>query len=129
MKILTLILLIAFGLLTLFLSSSVLFDWFGIRAMEGNYVPFIVWINFLCSWLYLGAAYFLLKHQKIAFKLLVASVVVLFLSNIALQLHIKNGGIYELKTPKAMIFRTIVSLVLVIFSYFSLYKKKIINEN
>ncbi len=27
-----------FAMLTLFLSSSVIFDWFGIRAKEGNYV-------------------------------------------------------------------------------------------
>jgi hypothetical protein len=33
------ILLAAFGLLTLFLSSSVIFDLFGIRAKEGNFVP------------------------------------------------------------------------------------------
>ncbi|HRA60413.1 MAG TPA: hypothetical protein PLG30_12425 [Bacteroidia bacterium] len=31
-----------FGLLILFLSSSVIFDLFGIREKEGNYVLFIV---------------------------------------------------------------------------------------
>ena len=37
--------LIAFGLLTLFLSSSVIFDLFDIRSKEGNYVLFVVWSN------------------------------------------------------------------------------------
>jgi len=32
------VILTAFGLLTLFLSTSVIFDLFGIRAKEGNYV-------------------------------------------------------------------------------------------
>jgi hypothetical protein len=45
-----------FGLLTLFLSSSVIFDLFGIRAKEGNYVLFVVWSNFISSILYLFAA-------------------------------------------------------------------------
>jgi hypothetical protein len=36
------ILLTGFGLLTLFLSTSVIFDLFGIRAKEGNYVLFVV---------------------------------------------------------------------------------------
>ena len=45
----------AFGLLTLFLSTSVIFDLFGIRAKEGNYVLFVVWANFISSVLYLVA--------------------------------------------------------------------------
>ena len=36
------LILAGFGLLTLFLSTSVIFDLFGIRAKEGNYVLFIV---------------------------------------------------------------------------------------
>jgi predicted RND superfamily exporter protein len=53
-----------FGLLTLFLSSSVIFDLFGIRAKEGNYVLFVVWANFISSILYLFAAYGLLKSKN-----------------------------------------------------------------
>jgi len=124
MKLLTLILLIAFGLLTLFLSSSVLFDWFGIRAMEGNYVPLIVYINFISSLLYLVAAYLILKENKRAFTLLVFSVILLLFGSIALQFHIKNGGLYELKTPKAMLFRTLITMVLAVLSYLIFHKKK-----
>ena len=51
------IILAGFGLLTLFLSTSVIFYLFGIRAKEGNYVLFIVWCNFISSLLYLFAAY------------------------------------------------------------------------
>jgi len=35
------IVLAVFGLVTLFLSSSVIFDLFGVRAIEGNYVLFV----------------------------------------------------------------------------------------
>ena len=55
------IVLIAFALLTLFLSSSVIFDWFGIRAKEGNYILLVVWANFISSILYLFAAYGFIK--------------------------------------------------------------------
>ena len=51
------IILLAFGLLTFFLSTSVIFDLFGIREKEGNYVLFIVWANFISSILYLLAAF------------------------------------------------------------------------
>lgn len=54
---------IAFGLLTLFLSSSVIFDLFGIRAKEGNYVLFVVVTNFICSILYLFAAFGIIKNM------------------------------------------------------------------
>ena len=55
------VILTAFGLLTLFLSTSVIFDLFGIRAKEGNYVLFVVWSNFISSILYLFAAYGFVK--------------------------------------------------------------------
>ena len=54
----------AFGLLTLFLSASVIFDLFGIRAKEGNYVLFIVWANFISSIIYLIASYGFVKNKN-----------------------------------------------------------------
>ena len=56
------IVLALFALLTLFLSSAVIFDWFGIRAKEGNYVLFVVWSNFIASILYLLAVYGFIKR-------------------------------------------------------------------
>ena len=71
------VVLTAFGLLTLFLSSSVIFDWFGIRAKEGNYVLFVVWANFISSILYLFTAYGLIKLKKWSYQLLGVSVIFL----------------------------------------------------
>ena len=59
-----------FGLLTLFLSTSVIFDLFGIRAKEGNYVLFVVWSNFISSILYLIASYGFVTSKKWTAKLL-----------------------------------------------------------
>lgn len=104
------LLLAAFALLTLFLSGSVIFDLFGIRAQEGNYVPFVVWANFLCSLLYLGAAYGLLQKARWAVRLLLAAAGLLLLAFIGLLVHINAGGLYETKTLFALLFRAGLTL-------------------
>lgn len=104
-KTILLIFLILFGGVTLVMSSSVLFDWLGIRAKEGNYVPGIVWANFVCGIFYLSAAYGILRNQTWAKLPLIISLVILFLAYIGLFIHINNGGLYETKTVGAMAFR------------------------
>lgn len=113
----------AFGLLTLFLSTSVIFDLFGVREMEGNYVLFIVWANFISSWLYLFSAYGFFKQKKWTTILLGISTLILIVAYFGLKSHINAGGIYELKTVGAMIFRTSLSLVFTILAYFTITKK------
>ena len=118
------LILAGFGLLTLFLSSSVIFDWFGIRAKEGNYVLFIVWANFISSLLYLISAYGFLKIKSWAFKALSVATVILVVALIGLFIHIYSGGIYETKTIFAMLFRISVTIAFVAIAYFSINKKK-----
>jgi hypothetical protein len=119
---LTIFILIAFGLLTLFLSSSVIFDLFEIREKEGNYVPFIVWANFISSILYLVAAVVWVKRMKVTSTLLGISTVILALGFVGLLIHINAGGLHETKTIGAMVFRTILTLLFTIISYKSLKK-------
>lgn len=116
------IILLLFALLTLFMSSSVIFDWFGIRAREGNYVLFIVWANFSASILYLIAAYGFLKKENWTFGVLIGALMVLVAAFIGLQFHIQNGGIYETKTVKAMVFRMVVTLIFSLVAYFKIKK-------
>lgn len=108
----------AFGVLTLFLSSSVIFDWFGIREREGDYVLFVVLANFVCSLIYLISVYGFVKNQQWTTRLLSVSVVILVITFIGLLIYIGLGGIHETKTVGAMIFRTIVSLLFTLASYF-----------
>jgi hypothetical protein len=114
----------AFGLLTLFLSTSVIFDLFGVRAKEGNYVLFVVWANFISSLTYLFAAYGFIKNTKWTAQLLGISAIVLLLAFVGLFIHINAGGIYETKTIGAMGFRTTVTLVFSALAYFTITKKK-----
>mgnify|MGYP006909075761 CR=1 FL=1 len=114
--------LIVFATSTLFMSSSVLFDWFGIREREGNYVAFIVWTNFIAGFLYLIAAYGLLFAKKWALWVLVATLLLLVCALIILGLYINYGGDFELKNVGAMIFRIIVTIIFSVLGYFNLKK-------
>ena len=114
----------AFGLLTLFLSSSVIFDLFGIRAKEGNYVLFIVWSNFISSILYLISSYGFIASKNWTAKLLGVSAIILITAFAGLLIHINTGGIYETKTIGAMIFRISVTLVFRILAYYTITKNK-----
>ncbi|MBS1491006.1 MAG: hypothetical protein JSS93_10795 [Bacteroidetes bacterium] len=118
------LILAGFGLLTLFLSSSVIFDWFGIRAKEGNYVLFIVWANFISSLLYLISTYGFLKIKNWTFKPLSVASIILIVALIGLFIHINSGGIYETKTVFAMLFRISVTIVFTAIAYFLINKKK-----
>lgn len=117
------IILAGFGLLTLFLSTSVIFDLFGIRANEGNYVLFIVWSNFISSLLYLLAAYGFIAFKKWTTSVLAFSTIILIAAFIGLTIYINSGGIHETKTIGAMLFRIAVTLAFTVIAYFSITRK------
>lgn len=107
----------AFGMLTLFMSSSVIFDLFNIRGHQGNYVLFVVWANFFSGILFLVAAVALFKRKAWSHVPLWISLGILVIAFAGLMLHINGGGVYETKTIGAMIFRMIVSGALALALY------------
>ncbi|MCB0462976.1 MAG: hypothetical protein R2816_08450 [Flavobacteriaceae bacterium] len=111
-----------FALLTLFLSSSIIFDWFGVRAKEGNYVLFIVGINFSCAILYLTAVYGFIFKKLWTFKVLLTALFILLLGFIGLLIHINNGNLYETKTVGAMVFRIVFTLIFLVIAKKTLKK-------
>jgi hypothetical protein len=123
-KYITLIALIAFSLLTLFLSSSVIFDWFGIRTKEGNYVLFVVWANLISSFLYLFSIYGIINLKKWSIKPLLAAILILILALIGLFIHINLGGIYETRTFGALFFRISVTSIFAFLTYLVTLKWK-----
>lgn len=118
------IILAGFGLITLFLSSSVIFDLFGIRAKEGNYVLLVVWANFLSSILYLVTAYGFIKNKKWTIKPIGLSAIVLIAAFIGLLIHINSGGIYETKTVGAMLFRIAVTIGFTALAFIMISKNR-----
>jgi hypothetical protein len=113
-KTILLVVLLLFGFVTAFMSSSVLFDWFGIREQEGNFVPIVVWSNLLCGILYLIAAYAIFKNKIWAKFPLILSFFILIAATIGLFLHMKSGGLYETKTLGAMAFRLILTAIFIL---------------
>ena len=119
------LLLAAFGLLTLFLSGSVIFDLFGIRAREGNYVLFIVWANFIASFIYLFSAYGFVKSKAWTTSILSIASVILLVAFLGLIIWVYKGGIHETKTIAAMIFRITVTMGFTALAYYTINKKSI----
>jgi hypothetical protein len=99
------------------MSSSVIFDFFGIREKEGNYVLFIVITNFICGFLYLIAAYGLAFEKIWTTPLLISVTIILLLAFAGLLWYINSGGIFEEQTVKAMIFRISLTLLFAIISW------------
>lgn len=105
-----------FGIITLFMSTSVIFGLFEIREKEGNYVLFVVIANFLCAFLYLAAAYGFFFKKKWTTMVLNFAVSVLVITFTGLGIHIYSGGTYEQKTVYAMMFRIIVTIGFLLIS-------------
>lgn len=120
----TAVIITLFALITLFMSTSVIFDLFGIREKEGNYVLFVVISNFIAGFLYLFAAYALFTEKKWATKLLLITTTILIVSFIGLLIHVNMCGIYEQKTIKAMIFRIAITSTFAAISWFYILKNK-----
>ena len=108
---------VVFGLLTIKSGGSVLFVDGIAREDAGNYVPFVLWFNFLAGFAYLlaGVGLFMQKHWAvwISIFIVVATLVVFAI----LGLHILKGGMYEVRTVAAMSLRTVVWVLIAMFAY------------
>lgn len=97
---------LAFGALTLFSGGRVLFGPDAVRAAAGNYVPFVLWFNFLAGFAYLAAGIGLWRGQRWAAWLALAIAAATALAFAALGVHIALGGAFEPRTVAAMTLRT-----------------------
>ena len=99
---------VVFGLLTIKSGGSVLFVDGPFREDAGNYVPFVVWFNFLAGFIYLiaGGGLWMQKPWAVWISILIvfATLVVFAI----LGIHILKGGMYEIRTIAAMSLRTVV---------------------
>jgi len=108
---------IAFGLLTLKSGGSVLFiDGEG-RQEAGNYVPFVLWFNFLMGFVYLiaGVGLWLQKRWAVWLSIFIAGATVAVFA--ILGAHILQGGLFEQRTVVAMVMRSVVWSVISLFAF------------
>jgi hypothetical protein len=99
---------VAFGLLTLKEGGTILFGDASARAAAGNYVPFVLWFNFLAGFAYVIAGVGLWMQRRAAAWLALAIVVATALVFVAFGAHVYGGGAYEPRTVIAMSLRTLV---------------------
>ena len=113
----TTIIAVVFGLLTIKSGGAVLFVDGIAREEAGNYVPFVLWFNFVAGFAYLiaGAGIFMQKiwAARMSVFIVIATIGVFVLFG----LHILNEGTYELRTVAAMSLRTIVWALIATFAY------------
>jgi len=108
---------VVFGLLTLKAGGSVIFNIGSARQVEGNFVPFVVWFNFLSGFFYIAAGIGLWLQRRWAVTLSIALAISISITYIVFGIHVLNGGPYEIRTVYAMALRTFVWGVISIVSY------------
>ena len=97
---------VVFGLMTVLEGGRVLFGGEGARLAAGNYVPFVLWFNFLAGFVYLVAGSGLWARRRWAVWLALSIVVGTVGVFAALGVHILRGGAFEVRTVAAMALRT-----------------------
>ena len=103
---------VGFGLLTIKEGGTVLFGDDATRTAAGNYVPFVLWFNFVSGFAYVIAGVGLWLQQRWAVWLSVAIVVAIALTFAAFGVHVSSGGAYEQRTVIAMSLRSLVWVVI-----------------
>lgn len=103
---------LGFGLLTIKEGGSVVFGNEAALAAAGNYVPFVVWFNFMAGFAYVIAGVGLWLQQRWALWLAAAIAVATAITFAALGVHIYSGEAFEQRTVIAMSLRTVVWVVI-----------------
>lgn len=113
---------VLFGIMTIKSGGQVLFGNEFYRVASGNYVPFVLWFNFLAGFAYLVAGLGVALHKSWAtwLSLLIAGSTLLIFT--AFSLHIFIGGAYEARTVAAMTLRSTIWVAIFIFLYRSMNK-------
>lgn len=97
-----------FGLLTIKEGGAVLFGSDAARMSAGNYVPFVLWFNFVTGFAYVVAGAGLWLQRRWAVWLAIAIAAATLCTFALLGGHVLLGGAYELRTVIAMSARTLV---------------------
>lgn len=103
---------VVFGLMTLKEGGAVVIGDADARAAAGNYIPFIVWFNFLAGFAYVVAGIGLWMQRRWATGLAVAIAAATALASVVLGVMILSGTPFEQRTVFAMGLRTVLWAVI-----------------
>jgi hypothetical protein len=97
---------VVFGLMTVVSGGTVLFGGAEARKLAGDYVPFVVWFNFIAGFFYVAAGAGLWRGSawavRLSFAIAVATLIVFGLFGV----HVLGGGAYETRTVIALTVRS-----------------------
>lgn len=103
---------LAFGMVTIIRGGSVLFDIGGARGAAGHIVPIVLPLVFLTGFLYVGGGIGLLARAKWSGAAFLAALALLIVAGVGMVLHMRQGLPYEVRTTRALPFRTLVTVLL-----------------
>ncbi|MDH3335855.1 MAG: hypothetical protein OEL50_04350 [Rhodospirillaceae bacterium] len=97
---------LVFGIATIISGGQVLFGPEEKRIGAGNYVPFVLWFNFVAGFAYMAAAVGIYLRARWGAYLAIAVFLGTALTFAMFGLHILMDGAYEARTVGAMVLRT-----------------------
>ena len=97
-----------FGLATIIAGGRVVLGSAVARAAAGDYVPFVLWFNFLAGFMYVATGILLALGRPAAAKLAFAIAVGTGLVYAAFGIHVLIGGAFTVHTVMAMTLRTTI---------------------
>lgn len=115
-KIMSLIAII-FGLVTIKVGGMVLFTGGEAHQAAGDYVPFVLWFNFIAGFAYITAGIGLWLQRGWAALLTMLIAVFTVSVFIVLWVHIYAGGAYEMRTIGAMSMRSVIWMSIALITY------------
>jgi len=116
---------ILLGIMSLKSGGATLFIDGATREASGNFVPFVVWSNFLMGFVYILTGLGIWLNKNWTKVLIIFIVSITFLTFFDFSIHISMGGVFENKTVKVMTIRSlfwIFALILIIRSKKSVSK-------
>src|SRR3989338_1028553 len=114
---------VGFGLLTIKEGGMTLSGNEAARAAAGNYVPFVLWFNFVAGFAYVVAVFGLWLQQRWAVWLAAAIAVATALTFAAFGVHVFSGEAYERRTVIAMSLRTLVWVTIAAIAWHRLARR------
>jgi len=114
---------IVFGVLTVASGGRVLLGSEAARLAAGDYVPFVLWFNFLTGFFYVAAGVGLWLRQRWSAWLAIAIAATTALVFAALGIHVATGGAFEMRTVAAMTLRTVVWAAIAVLAWRRLLRK------
>lgn len=108
---------IVFGILSIKSGGMVLFTEGDAHQAAGNYVPFVLWFNFLAGFVYILAGIGLWRQHSFAPPLALAITLATVAVFIVFGAHVYSGGSYEMRTVVAMSLRSLIWFGITLSAY------------